>query len=39
MVSVLADEISPMLTGDIYCSVLEACSELFDLDRAREWTR
>ncbi len=38
MVAVTADEVSPILAGDIYCSVLEACEELFDPGRAREWT-
>jgi tetratricopeptide (TPR) repeat protein len=38
MVSVAANEVSPLLVGDIYCGVLEACQELFDLRRAREWT-
>jgi DNA-binding CsgD family transcriptional regulator len=38
MVAVLADEVSPVVAGDIYCSVLEACREVFDWRRAREWT-
>lgn len=38
MVAVLADEVSAVLAGDIYCGVLEACREVFDLRRAREWT-
>jgi len=38
MVAILADDVSPVLAGDIYCSVLEACYEVFDLRRAREWT-
>ena len=38
MVSVIAGEVTPILAGDIYCSVLEACQETFDLRRAYEWT-
>jgi DNA-binding CsgD family transcriptional regulator len=38
MVGIIAGEVSPVLTGDIYCSVLEACHEIFDFTRAQEWT-
>jgi DNA-binding CsgD family transcriptional regulator len=38
MVSVIAGEVTPVLAGDIYCSVLEACQEIFDVRRAYEWT-
>jgi DNA-binding CsgD family transcriptional regulator len=38
MVSVIAGEVLPVLAGDIYCSVLEGCQEIFDLGRANEWT-
>lgn len=38
MVAVAAGEVSPLLVGHIYCGVLEACQEVFDVRRAREWT-
>lgn len=38
MVSVIAGELSPIVTGLIYCGVIEGCHEVFALRRAREWT-
>jgi DNA-binding NarL/FixJ family response regulator len=38
MAAVEAGEVSPLMAGDIYCSVIEACHECFDIRRAQEWT-
>ena len=38
MVSVTTGELSPIALGDVYCSVIEAWNEIFDMGRAREWT-
>jgi DNA-binding CsgD family transcriptional regulator len=39
MVAVTAGEVSTVIAGIIYCSVLSACSDLSDIGRAREWTQ
>jgi len=38
MVAVTAGEISPVVTGLVYCQVLAGCHSVYALDRAREWT-
>ena len=38
MIAVTAREVSPIAVGDVYCTVIEACQELFDVARVHEWT-
>jgi tetratricopeptide (TPR) repeat protein len=38
MIAVTAEELSPLATGMIYCSVIDGCQEVYELGRAREWT-
>jgi DNA-binding CsgD family transcriptional regulator len=38
MVAVTGGELSPMVTGLLYCSVIDACQEVCALERAHEWT-
>ncbi len=38
MLAALSDQLKPMWTGAIYCGLLDACHELVDVRRAREWT-
>jgi len=38
MVSVGAQEVSPIAVGDSYCTAIEGCHELLDVRRTHEWT-
>lgn len=38
MLTVITGELSPIMTGLIYCSLIEACQEVYESSRAREWT-
>jgi DNA-binding CsgD family transcriptional regulator len=39
MVTVTTSELSPFVVGLVYCGVILACQEGFEVGRAREWTR
>jgi DNA-binding NarL/FixJ family response regulator len=38
MIAVTSGELSPIVSGTIYCSVISACFDMFDIRRAHEWT-
>jgi DNA-binding NarL/FixJ family response regulator len=38
MTAVIAGEVSPLVSGLLYCSVIEVCLLVFAFGRAREWT-
>ena len=38
MLVVVAGELSPLITGFMYCSIIDACRSVYELRRAREWT-
>jgi DNA-binding CsgD family transcriptional regulator len=38
MVAVTAGELSSLVTGLMYCAVIETCQEVYAFGRAREWT-
>jgi DNA-binding CsgD family transcriptional regulator len=38
MVAATSGELSPLMTGLVYCSVIACCQQMFAFDHAREWT-
>jgi DNA-binding CsgD family transcriptional regulator len=38
MIAVAGGELSPLVTGLMYCSVIQACQQVYAIDRSREWT-
>jgi DNA-binding CsgD family transcriptional regulator len=38
MLAAIGGELSPVVTGIVYCSVIACCMRVYALDRAREWT-
>jgi ATP/maltotriose-dependent transcriptional regulator MalT len=38
MLGVVAGELSPIMTGLMYCALIQACREVHEIRRAREWT-
>ena len=38
MIGISTGDISPIVAGEIYCSLIEACQEVSDFGRAAEWT-
>ena len=38
MIAVTSGELSPIMTGLIYCSVIDVCQHVYALARSREWT-
>jgi len=38
MISVVKGQLFPLMTGLIYCSVIDACQKVYAIARAREWT-
>jgi DNA-binding CsgD family transcriptional regulator/tetratricopeptide (TPR) repeat protein len=38
MITVTAGQLSPLVTGLMYCSVIDACQKVYAIDRSCEWT-
>jgi hypothetical protein len=38
MLAVVAGELLPIMTGRMYCSVIDTCRQVYAVERAREWT-
>jgi tetratricopeptide (TPR) repeat protein len=38
MINIETDEVFPIVNGIVYCSVIESCRRVWDMDRAKEWT-
>jgi len=38
MLAAVGGELSPVVTGIVYCAVIGCCMRVYALDRAREWT-
>ena len=38
MITLGSGRVSPVVVGTVYCSVIGACRDIFDLQRAQEWT-
>jgi DNA-binding CsgD family transcriptional regulator len=39
MLAVTTGELSPLVTGFIYCNVISCCQKVYEVKRAREWTQ
>jgi len=38
MIAAIGNELSPVVTGIVYCSAITSCHRVFALERVREWT-